>query len=112
MARPRPWTGPSNQLMMTAKAVSYSTIAQAIPIAVKTAYSWGRLSTRDQASTAPVPRIDPALIRPRPPWASSQRPTSGAHSAAIRIEPVSAAAIWVPLACRSRAMGARKTEKA
>jgi hypothetical protein len=112
LARLRAWAGPSNQLTMTAKAASYSTIAHATPIAAKTAYSCGRFSTRDQASTATAPSSDPAVMRPRPPRASSRRPTSGAQSAATRIDRVSATAIWALVACRSRAIGARKTEKA
>jgi hypothetical protein len=47
---------------MTAKAGSYRTMADAMPMATNTAYSWTAVWTCDQHSTAVAPSTEPTVI--------------------------------------------------
>ena len=102
------WAGAATATT-TANAGAYKTIAEAAPIATKTAYSSITECTCDQARTAAAPSKDPVVINAWPPLASSHRPTG------IDIKPVtSTAVVNAPAAVaveipRSRLIGPSKT---
>src|SRR5215218_8969561 len=56
-------------------------------MATNTPYNWKVFWTCDQPSTARDARSEPAVIRPRPPRTSSQRPTG------IDMEPLTSTAV-------------------
>ncbi|GAA1530930.1 hypothetical protein GCM10009741_36190 [Kribbella lupini] len=97
---------------MTAKAGSYRTIADAMPMATNTAYSWAAVWTCDQQSTAVAPSMEPTVIKAWPPRASSQRPTGIDSRPETSTATVSAPAAVVVEMPSSRLIGPRMTLKA
>ncbi len=98
--------------MITANAASYNTHALTRPIPIHTAYRASTVWTWDQARSSRVPAMEPPVIRARPPWRSSHRPTGTAAAAEASTEAVNAPATMVVLVCRAAAMGMRKTANA
>jgi hypothetical protein len=80
-----------------------------IPIPIMTAYSCSMVWTWDQTISRAVAVIEPAVIRARPPWWSSHRPTGIAARAPARTLAVRAPVTAVVEVPRVAAIGASRT---
>lgn len=77
-----------------------------------TAYNWTTFPTCDQATTRAVASTEPVVMRPRPPWRSSHRPTGTAQAAPASTATVIAPVTAVAEAWSVAAIGCSSTAKA